>query len=158
MKNRLMPSLLLSFALGTLLVVPFVSTEAHEARAKTSAATVGGPLAKELQGKPAVVDIYAAWCGECKEIAPTLSSIRTQYKNDINFVVLDVTNRKTTKQAASSAKRLGLISFFQENKKNTSTVAIVDPGTGEIINQFQGNSKKDDYVAAINEAASRIKK
>jgi thiol-disulfide isomerase/thioredoxin len=31
---------------------------------------VGGPLARQLQGKPVVVDIYASWCPACKNIAP----------------------------------------------------------------------------------------
>lgn len=159
MKNRFIASLLLSFVLSPLLVVPSVAVEAHEARAKTAAAmTVGGPLAKELQGKPAVVDIYATWCGECRVIAPTLSDIRTQYKNAINFVVLDVTDRKSMQKAEASAKRLGLTNFLKENRKNTSTVAIIDPTTGEILKQFQANSNKADYVVAINAAANRIKK
>jgi thiol-disulfide isomerase/thioredoxin len=158
-KNRLMPSLFLSFVLGTLWVVPSVAVKAHEARAKTAAATtVGGPLAKELQGKPAVVDIYATWCGGCRAIAPTLSDIRTQYKDEINFVVLDVTDRKTRQRAEASAKRLGLTNFLKENRKNTSTVAIIDPATGEILKEFQANPNKNDYVVAINEATSRIKK
>lgn len=31
-------------------------------------------LAKELQGKPVVVDIYATWCPGCKNIALTISN------------------------------------------------------------------------------------
>jgi thiol-disulfide isomerase/thioredoxin len=31
-------------------------------------------LAKQLQGKPVVVDIYASWCPACKNIAPTFSA------------------------------------------------------------------------------------
>lgn len=153
MKNRLLSALLLSLSLGTLFLVPPI-----EARAKLPAATVGGPLAKELQGKPAVVDIYATWCGECRAIAPTLSDIRTQYKNKINFVVLDVTDRKSLQKSVASAKQLGLTNFLKENRKNTSTVAIINPATGEILKQFQANANKDDYVVAINEAASQIKK
>jgi thiol-disulfide isomerase/thioredoxin len=33
------------------------------------------PLAKQLQGKPVVVDIYASWCGGCKNIVPLLLAL-----------------------------------------------------------------------------------
>jgi thiol-disulfide isomerase/thioredoxin len=45
------------------------------------------PLAKQLQGKPVVVDIYASWCPGCKNIAPTLSQLRQQYIGKVNFVM-----------------------------------------------------------------------
>ncbi len=154
MKNRFMPSLLLSLTLGGLVLAPFVAY----AQPQTANATVGGPLAKELQGKPAVVDIYATWCPACQAIAPTLSSLRTQYKDKVNFVVLDVTDRAATQKAETNAKRMGLATFLKENKASTGTVAIVNPATGEILSQFRGNENKDDYIAAIDAVASKIKK
>jgi thiol-disulfide isomerase/thioredoxin len=154
MNNRFMPSLLLSLTLGGLVLAPFVAY----AQPKTATATVGGPLAKELQGKPAVVDVYATWCPACQAIAPTLSSLRTQYKDKVNFVVLDVTDRAATQKAETNAKRMGLATFLKENKASTGTVAIVNPATGEILSQFRGNENKDDYIAAIDAVASKIKK
>jgi thiol-disulfide isomerase/thioredoxin len=154
MNNRFMPSLLLGLTLGGLVLAPFVAY----AQLQTATATVGGPLAKELQGKPAVVDIYATWCPACQAIAPTLSSLRTQYKDKVNFVVLDVTDRAATQKAETNAKRMGLATFLKENKASTGTVAIVNPATGEILSQFRGNENKDDYIAAIDAVASKIKK
>jgi thiol-disulfide isomerase/thioredoxin len=154
MNNRFMPSLLLGLTLGGLVLAPFVAY----AQPQTATATGGGPLAKELQGKPAVVDIYATWCPACQAIAPTLSSLRTQYKDKVNFVVLDVTDRAATQKAETNAKRMGLATFLKENKASTGTVAIVNPATGEILSQFRGNENKDDYIAAIDAVASKIKK
>ena len=42
-------------------------------------------LARQLQGKPVVVDIYASWCPACRNIAPVLSQLKQQYKNKVNF-------------------------------------------------------------------------
>uniref|UniRef100_UPI0035932352 TlpA family protein disulfide reductase n=1 Tax=Chamaesiphon sp. TaxID=2814140 RepID=UPI0035932352 len=49
------------------------------AKNSSSASSVGGPLAQQLQGKPVVVDIYASWCPACKNIAPTVSQLKQQY-------------------------------------------------------------------------------
>jgi thiol-disulfide isomerase/thioredoxin len=155
-KNRFMPSLLLSLTLGGLVFAPLVSYA--QTPTPTTTATLGGPLAKELQGKPAVVDVYATWCPACQAIAPTLSNLRTKYKDKVNFVVLDVTDRAATQQAETNAKRMGLTAFLKENKASTGTVAIINPETGEILGQFRGNENKDDYIAAIDAVTAKIKK
>jgi thiol-disulfide isomerase/thioredoxin len=131
---------------------------AKKTQASPAAATTGGPLAKELQGMPTVVDVYASWCPACKAIAPTLSSLKEEYKGKVNFVVLDVTDRPATNQAQATAQKLGLAKFLEANKSATGTVAVIDPATGEIISQFRGNTNKEDYVAGIQAVASRVKK
>jgi thiol-disulfide isomerase/thioredoxin len=50
------------------------------------AANVGSSLAKQLHGKPVVVDIYASWCPACANIAPTVSKIKQQYGNKIRDI------------------------------------------------------------------------
>lgn len=127
------------------------------ASAKQLIAQAGSPLAKELQGKPVVVDIYASWCPGCKNIAPTLSNLKQQYRGTAHFVVLDVTNRSTTKASEEKAKKLGLGSFFAANKSQTSTVAIIDPATGRILRQFRNNPNQADYKVVLNTAIAQMK-
>lgn len=135
-------------------------TKVSPCAAKTAspAAIIDRPLAKELQGKPTVVDVYASWCPACKAIAPTLSSLKEEYKGKVNFVVLDVTDRAATNQAQATAQKLGLAKFLEANKSSTGAVAVIDPATGEIISQFRGNTNKEDYVAGIQKVESRVKK
>lgn len=116
-----------------------------------------GPLAKELQGKPVVVDIYATWCPGCKNIAPTLSQLKQKYKDTAHFVVLDVTDKNTTQASEAKAKQLGLSSFFAANKSQTSTVAIIDPATGKILQQFRNNPKQANYEAVLDSAIAKMK-
>lgn len=40
-------------------------------------------------GRPTVVDFYAEWCENCKEMAPVLRSIEGKYKDKVNFVVVN---------------------------------------------------------------------
>ncbi|MBE9038834.1 TlpA family protein disulfide reductase [aff. Roholtiella sp. LEGE 12411] len=117
--------------------------------------SVGGPLAKELQGKPVVVDVFATWCPGCKNIAPTLSQLKQQYSGKVNFVVLDVTDKAKLRQTEAMARRLGLGKFLEANKSKTSTVAIVDPATGDILALYQNNSNQADYTKILETALAK---
>ena len=77
-------------------------------------------------------------------------AIMKKYEKTTQFVFLDVTNAKTTKEAEVSAKKLGISDFFKANKSKTSTVAIINSKTKDIIKTFQGESDKKAYEIALN--------
>jgi thiol-disulfide isomerase/thioredoxin len=115
-------------------------------------------LANSLQGKPVLIDIYATWCGRCKTIAPTLSQIKDKYKDKVHFLVFDVSDRNTLAQAEVQAEKLGLKSYFAKNRTYTSLVSILDPRTGQVVDEFQGNPNLQEYVIAIDKAIARFAK
>jgi len=45
-------------------------------------------------GKPTLMEFYANWCTSCQTMAPTLESLRTDYGDRLNFVMLNVDNSK----------------------------------------------------------------
>jgi thiol-disulfide isomerase/thioredoxin len=132
-----------------------VDTLALEA-GKTLDKSRQGRLAPSLQGKPVVVDIYASWCPGCRNIAPTLSQLRTQYGDRVHFVVFDVTDRNTTAVAAAKARELGLSAFFEAHKAQTSTVAIIDPSNGRVIKQLRNNPNINAYSATLDAEVRRL--
>jgi thiol-disulfide isomerase/thioredoxin len=151
---------LLSFSTAIALVKPETTQKAiSEAIAGEAAyaqsSSVGGPLAKKLQGKPVVVDIYASWCPACKNIAPTLSQLKQQYAGKVHFVVLDVSDRSTTAQSEAIAKELGLSAFFAANKTQTGALTIVDPSSGKILSQHRNNANKAIYTKVLDAALSK---
>jgi thiol-disulfide isomerase/thioredoxin len=115
-------------------------------------------LARQLQGKPVVVDIYASWCPACRNIAPTLFQLKQKYKNKVNFVVLDVRDRESVVDSNRMARKLGLTQFFNTHKAQTSTVAIIDPSTGKVLKQFRNNSDIAEYTAILDRAITDIPK
>lgn len=115
-------------------------------------ANVGGPLAKQLQGKPVVVDIYASWCAACKNIAPTLSQVKQQYAGKAHFVVLDVSDQAKVNQSKMLAQQMGLGQFFNVNKAQTGTVVIIEPATGKVLAQYHNNANLSSYTSILNSA------
>ncbi len=114
-----------------------------------------GKLAKKLQGKPVVVDIYASWCPACKNIAPTVSQLKKQYEGKVNFVVLDVSDRASTAKSEAIARELGLGEFFAANKTQTGSLTIIDPSTGKILAQHRNNANKAAYTKVLDTAIAK---
>ncbi len=100
--------------------------------------------------KPTVVIIRADWCSACQKLEPEMMELMKQYGGKLNFVMLDVTNDETTAKAAAKAKSLGLSSFFEANKKTTSTVGIFK-GKKQVYKTAM-NFNKTDYVSAFDKA------
>ncbi len=121
----------------------------------SSSRNVGGPLARELQGKPVVIDIYATWCSGCKNIESTLSKLKQQYEGKAHFIVFDVSNQATSRQAEARARELGLENFFNQHKSQTSSVTIVDPANGNILSQERNNNNLSDYTSVLDSAISQ---
>lgn len=153
--NLSLGSLAIAGALITVMPVKMSAAPSPEIARVAQAGNVGGLLARQLQGKPTVAYIYASWCPACRNIAPTLSQLRQEYAGQVNFVVLDVSDQSTARQAEATSRQLGLGRFFDNNKSQTGLVAIIDPGTGNILTQHRNNADRNAYASVLNAALSR---
>ncbi|MGH7708767.1 MAG: TlpA family protein disulfide reductase [Vulcanimicrobiaceae bacterium] len=120
-------------------------------------ANVGGPLPAAMQGKPVVAVVRADWCPSCKEVEPVLHRVLDRYGSKVSYVALNVTNSKTATAAAALAGRDGLAKFYESAKEATSTVAIVDPKTGNVVAEFYDQTDPAAYRAAIDKALTLAK-
>lgn len=102
------------------------------------------------KAKPTVALIRADWCSACKQVEPIIQDLMQSYGDKLNLVVLDVTNEETTTKAMATAKSLGLSSFFEANKKSTSTIGVFK-NKREIFKTTH-NPDRDVYVQAFNKA------
>lgn len=44
--------------------------------------------------KPAVIDLYADWCGPCRRVAPILQELAKRYAGKVNFYKVNVDQEK----------------------------------------------------------------
>jgi thiol-disulfide isomerase/thioredoxin len=117
--------------------------------------SVGGPLSRELQGKPVVVEIYATWCPACKNLAATKTALQQQYAGRVNFVVLDVTDKAAVKASETKAQQLGLSQFFNVYKAKTGTITIINPATGKILASEKNNTNQSLYTQILDREIAR---
>ncbi len=107
-------------------------------------------MKKTEKEKPVVAVVRADWCAYCKRVEPVMMKLMEEYKEKLNFVVLDVTNEETSKAAMEKAEATGLTDFFNQNKEKTSTVAVIKDK--KIIYKTSNNAKRNDYVKAFEKA------
>ena len=49
-------------------------------------------------GTPTLVDFWAVWCGPCRQVAPTVEALATDYKGKLKVGKMDIDNHQITPQ------------------------------------------------------------
>jgi thiol-disulfide isomerase/thioredoxin len=111
---------------------------------------MGGQMMMD-KSKPTVAIIRADWCAACQKLEPTFNELKEQYKDRLNFVVLDVTTDEKVAESAKTANELGIGKFFAANKKNTSTVVVFGE-KNKISFKTTHNYNREAYVRAFDDA------
>lgn len=56
-------------------------------------------LLQDLRGSPVVVNVWAAWCGPCREEAPGLSAAAKRYRGRVQFLGVDILDGREAARA-----------------------------------------------------------
>ena len=94
--------------------------------------------------KPTFLEFYAEWCEVCKEMAPQVSAFKGEYEKDINFVFLNVDNKKWDMYIRKfDVNGIPQINFFD--------------GQGNLISTFVGKQEELTIRDSIDQLKRELK-
>ena len=116
-------------------------------------------LAQYIGKTPMLIEFWAVWCPNCKELEPTLVAAAKKYGSQVKFIGVAVSVNETPERVKAFVEKHGLPGdHFFDNKGNasgaydapaTSYVVVVDK-TGKVV--YTGQGGKQDLEAAIKKA------
>jgi thiol-disulfide isomerase/thioredoxin len=107
---------------------------------------------RSCESGPYVVIIHAEWCSTCKAIAPTWERLRVDVADQATLVKLDVTDRAAAEASRATAEELRITDFFNEYRRQTGTVAVIDCKTLRTVSILRAERDLSKYREAIAKA------
>ncbi|MEO7997930.1 MAG: TlpA disulfide reductase family protein [Gemmatimonadaceae bacterium] len=115
---------------------------------------------KEFLGKkPVLIEFWATWCGNCKELQPTIDAAIKKYGAQVSFVTVAVSVNQSPARVAAWHKANPIASEMLYDAKGNSTEAYDVPATSYVVMVdkagivvYTGAGGKQDIDAAIKKA------
>ena len=105
----------------------------------------GQVTAADLSGRPTVVNVFASWCGPCKDEAPLFSAAARRYVGRVQFVALDYQDFDADGRAFLRQYKSGFVALHDGNGHashlwgvtGVPETYVLDP-TGHIVRHAPG--------------------
>ena len=109
--------------------------------------------------KPVLIEFWATWCGNCKELQPSIDAAIKKYGNQVSFVTVAVSVNQTPARVAGWHKANPIATEMLYDAKGTATEAYDVPATSYVVMVdkggkvvYTGAGGKQDIDAAIKKA------
>lgn len=136
--------------LGT--VAPGAAVETLTGQAADLSSVIGG-------GKATVIEFWATWCANCRELEPTITAAQRKYRDQVRFVGVAVSvNQSDERVRRYAAEHMLGFTHFYDRRGNaveaydvpaTSYVVVLDR-TGKVV--YGGTGGRQDIEGAIAKA------
>jgi thiol-disulfide isomerase/thioredoxin len=120
-------------------------------------------LLEELHGRPVVVNVWASWCGPCRDEAPALAAAATTYGDRVRFLGIDVLDARPDAEAFIQEFGWSYPSVFDRNAEIRDGLGLLGQpvtlfydASGALIDTHAGAISPellDERIGAILEAS-----
>ena len=90
-------------------------------------------LARYLGKGPVVLEFWALWCGNCKELEPQIKSLVTKYSGKVTFVAVAVSVNESPDRVKRYAAKYGYTHQVLFDAEGKATDAYAVPATSYVV-------------------------
>jgi thiol-disulfide isomerase/thioredoxin len=137
--------LLRRLALATVVATSLSATSlsAQDLGIKVGATAPGAPvetlegrateLATLLAGKTTVMEFWATWCPNCKQLEPTIKAAHAKYKDRVQFLAVAVSLNQSVERVRAYQQRFQLPFTYVYDRRGDASEAYDAPATSYIV-------------------------
>ncbi len=105
---------------------PAAAVEALDGTAANLSSVIGG-------GKPTLIEFWATWCGNCRELEPTLQAAQRRHGNRVRFVAVAVSVNQSQERVRRYVTEhlTGFTHFY--DRRGQAVTAFDVPATSYVV-------------------------
>ncbi|MDQ2767671.1 MAG: TlpA family protein disulfide reductase [Gemmatimonadota bacterium] len=136
--------MVLLFAIGAMSLTLARALPAQDPMGLAVGAKAPGAVVQTLDGKrvdiasylgkgPVVLEFWALWCGNCKELEPQIKSLVTKYSGKVTFVAVAVSVNESPDRVKRYAAKYGYTHQVLFDAEGKATDAYAVPATSYVV-------------------------
>lgn len=118
-------------------------TDAQDLGIKVGTAAPGAPvelldgkatdLATLLAGKVTLMEFWATWCPNCKQLEPAIKAAHAKYKDRVQFVAVAVSLNQSVDRVKAYQQRFALPFTYVYDRRGDASEAYDAPATSYVV-------------------------